>query len=386
MKVLMLSYNERGKGTWLRSFNLAQELVKLGNQVTLVSSTTSKIIEKSVIQNEENLTEVISKSTFPRKTFHGWDLIEARRRGEWINNQKFDLVHVFEHRPTNQSPALLAQKRGAVMVSDWADWLGRGGSVEQRRNQILKTFLSYPETWMEETGRRVSAACTVINQTLFNKAKMLGFSETNLLLLPNGYFNPELTSTSIRTARNQLGLTDDVFLVGYLGTCFYSDSLLMQDAMRLAASKNQNIKFIQIGQNKFAPKKMINLLSTGSVSLEKLSLFLSACNVFWLPLSDIGANWGRSPYKFGDYLTIGRPIISTHIGDQAEIINENKLGLNTDCSGRDLFEAIQSLESDVNSCEQFSGNSYIFARLYENSWKHKGEKLVEFYYRIMKGC
>jgi glycosyltransferase involved in cell wall biosynthesis len=205
------------------------------------------------------------------------------------------------------------------------------------------------------------------------------------LLLPNGYFNSQLTSTPIKEARKRLDLSENIFLVGYLGTSFFSDSLLMQDTFNNAINQNQALKFLQIGQNKFAPKKVNGLINTGPVSIEKLSLFLSACNVFWLPMADVGANRGRSPYKFGDYLTIGRPIVSTDVGDQADLIREHKLGLITEFSGQSLFEAIRSLESNSESCEQFGVNAYKFARLDENSWEDKGKRLIEFYYELLKG-
>jgi glycosyltransferase involved in cell wall biosynthesis len=381
----MLSYNERGKGTWLRAYKLGQELVKLGHQLTLVSSEMSNKKSILIANDQPGFSEIVFPPTLQGKSFHGWDLPEAFRRLTWLKDENFDLIHVFEHRPTNHIPAVWAHKKGALLVSDWADWLGRGGSIEERRNLVLKTFLSYPETRLEESGRKKSIGCTAINQTLYQKARTLGFPKDKILLLPNGYFNSQLTSTPIKEARKRLGIAENIFLVGYLGTSFISDSLLMQDTFDNAINQDRGIKFLQIGQNKFVPKNVINLINTGPVSIEKLSLFLSVCNVFWLPMADVSANRGRSPYKFGDYLTIGRPIVSTDVGDQADLIREHKLGLITEFSGQSLFDAIRSLESDSESCEQFGVNAYKFARLAENSWEDKSKKLNEFYYGILKG-
>ena len=384
MKILMLSFNQRGKGTWLRAFNLANELVNSGNQVTLLCSDGSNSKKDSLIEHTNGLVEVNFHPTFPGKYLHGWDLGEAARRRNWLKRRKFDIVHVFEHRPTNQIPALFSQKQGALMISDWADWLGKGGSVEERRKLLLKTLLSCPETMFEESGRKKASGCTAINLALYQKAKNLGFPEGKLLWLPNGYYNSQLTATPIKTARKILGLSEDVFLVGYLGTCFYSDSLIMQNTLQQAASENQKIKFLQIGKNKFCPKNMNNLINVGLVSIENLSLYLSACNVFWLPLADTGANAGRSPYKFGDYLTIGRPIISTNVGDQANLIKDYNLGLITNDSAKSLFAAIQFLNSDIKTCEELGHNAYNFARIDENSWQEKGRKLNAFYCRLQK--
>jgi len=385
MKILMISFNQRGKGTWLRAFNLANELIKLGNQVTLICSDESNSKTDSLIEHTNGLVEAYFHPTIPGKYVHGWDLGEATHRRNWLKSRKFDIVHVFEHRPTNQIPALFSQRHGSTMISDWADWLGSGGSLEERHNPFLKKALSFPETFLEKSGRKNASGCTAINSYLYQKAKELGFPEYKLMLLPNGYFNNQLTSTPIMVAREKLGLVESDFLVGYLGTSFYADSLLMHDTIRLAASANQKIKFLQIGKNKFAPKKLSNLFETGSVSLERLSLYLSACSVFWLPLAATGANWGRSPYKFGDYLTIARPIVSTNVGDQADLIDKYKLGLTTNCSSNGLLEAIQSLESDVDTCERLIQNVYNFARLHENSWQDKGERLIAFYNRLLKG-
>jgi glycosyltransferase involved in cell wall biosynthesis len=379
MNILMLSFNQRGKGTWLRAFNLASELVKLGNQVALLCSDWSNSRKDTLIEHVNGITEVNFHSTIPGKYLHGWDLCEVIHRSNWLKGRAFDIVHVFENRPTNQVPAIWAKRNGALLISDWADWLGKGGSVEERRNPLLRGLLSYPETLLEESGRKKAIGCTVINSTLYKKAKNLGFSEDKLLLLSNGYFNSRLISIPVQQARLVLGLSEKDFLIGYLGTSFFSDSEIMQDAINAASERSDKLKFIQIGQNKFSPRNSINIINTGQVSEEKLSLFLSACNVFWLPLANSGANLGRSPYKFGDYLTIGRPIISTDVGDQAELIRKEKLGLTTECSGKRLFEAIEFLRSDPSSCDQYGTNAYKFARQDENSWEQKGKLLMQFY-------
>ena len=44
-------------------------------------------------------------------------------------------------RPVVLFPALIAQKQGAKLVMDWADLFGRGGSVEERPNPLLRTIL-----------------------------------------------------------------------------------------------------------------------------------------------------------------------------------------------------------------------------------------------------
>ena len=117
----------------------------------------------------------------------GYDLWDTINRLAWVSKRPFDLIHAFENRPVNIYPALYAKKQNNVpLLTDWCDWFGRGGSVEQRPNRLLRAALRPVETYFETHFRPKTAGTTVINTTLHNKAQALGITEQNILMLPNG--------------------------------------------------------------------------------------------------------------------------------------------------------------------------------------------------------
>jgi glycosyltransferase involved in cell wall biosynthesis len=57
------------------------------------------------------------------------------------------------------------------------------------------------------------------------------------------------------------------------------------------------------------------IFRTGPLAYDQINPYLSACDVCWLPLCDSGANRGRFPFKLGDYMAVGKPVVATAVGD-----------------------------------------------------------------------
>ena len=88
MNLLFTSFNQEGKGSFLRAFALAKELVKRGHQLTvLCASTNSRFEEKHV--------DGVRLVCFPwgKRFLHGYNPCEVRVRKRWFSKQVFDVVH-----------------------------------------------------------------------------------------------------------------------------------------------------------------------------------------------------------------------------------------------------------------------------------------------------
>ena len=108
------------------------------------------------------------------------------KRIAWLGREDFDLVHAFEGRPVVLFPALFEKKRGAKLIMDWCDWFGRGGSVEERPQPLVRWLLRPIETHFEEAYRHRADGTTVINAFLKEKAIGLGVDPATILLIQNG--------------------------------------------------------------------------------------------------------------------------------------------------------------------------------------------------------
>ena len=86
------------------------------------------------------------------------------------------------------------------------------------------------------------------------------------------------------------------------------------------------------------------------------------------------------PLKFSDYLTVGRPIICTDVGDLAEWIKTLQVGL----VGLDDPESISHLVLELfQHPEQqimMRLNAIKASKDYEYSWKKRAEELQKFYF------
>jgi len=377
MKIVMISFNIIGRGTYQRAYFLAAEQAKKGHQVSLLAANS----DGSAI--EEIDSDSVKIVTFPRLLqnhyLSGWGLYETERRIAWMKDRSFDIVHAFEMRPTCVYPSLLAANNGSIFVSDWADWLGKGGSVEQRPNALLRNLLRPFETYFENHFRPNAHGISVICKTLYEKSKQLGIDKERILYLPNGFNNPYLTPFDLEYARSILNFSPDDFIIGYIGAAFRTDMNLMEDTYKALLEIIPNLKLIHIGRTKYYSKETSGVIQITNLNNEQMSLYLSACNLFWLPLQNTGANAGRLPLKLSDYLTIGRPIVSTLVGDIPEINSKYNFGLIADDNPEDIAKKVYTVYRDADMQKAMSENALLLSRSLQENWAARASTLEKFY-------
>lgn len=354
MKILYLSFNQEGKGSYLRAFALAKALVSLGHQVSLCCASRSS-------RYEEKERDGVKLFCFPwgKRFLFGYNPDEIGARKRWLARQTFDIVHAFDMRPSCAYPALQAQNNGATFISDWADWFGKGGSVEERRNPIARGVLRPIETYFERNKRLKSRATTTICSKLFDIGLEIGIKKEKLYLLPNGFDQKIHPKTSKDDARKRLGLNPTSLIVGSLGAFFQKDFDLLQQTISLVKAQKE-VDFIHMGQQP-RDADYRDLRFTGHLSEEKLSLYLQACDLLHLPMADLPANHGRLPLKFSDYISAGRPVLSSRIGDVPQYIETFHAGFVAEANpadyARTLLEALNHPDLLVEAGENALGLS-----------------------------
>ncbi len=332
LKILMPIYNQVGKGTYWRTYGFAQELATRGHKVTLLSAGSGDQAHTEVNQNE-NLCQITFPSLFNGTRGSGYDPGDIFGRIKWLrqNQERFDLVHAFESRPASLLPALTGKRRGACVVSDWCDWFGRGGSVEQRQNPVARALLRPVETALENRSRPKADGVTVINQTLYQKALSLDISAERILLLPNGAYTDMFQMANRLAARKRLGLPPDIPLIAYTGTLFNSDAELMAEAFNIIQEEVPGARLLMIGYTNLDLRSLVQhpeaVISTGPVSFHDLVAYVAASTIGWIPLADNLANAGRFPLKLNDFMASGRAVLVTDVGDLGNTVRQYGLGL-----------------------------------------------------------
>lgn len=390
MRILMILFGIQGKGTYWRALSLARGLARRGHQITVLATSQTHRLRFDIRPDAQvGVTLVDSPDMLWGPLRSGWDLWNAISRIIWSHKRQFDLVHAFESRPVSIIPALYWQRhRHIKLVLDWCDWFGRGGSVEERANPLVRIALRPVETFFEERFRARADGTTVINTILRQKAIDLGVPPQRILLLRNGSDVERLYPRPQMEARQAVGLPADELIIGYVGVAFRKDAELMARAFDLIHAAEPRARLLLIGYFNQPIEWLVSLpeaiYRSGPLSYDELELYLAACDVCWLPLRDSGANRGRWPLKLNDYMAIGRPVVATAVGDLAMFLQQYPIGLLAKDDPRDLADKVLTLFGDPQQREAMGREARHLAKTMF-AWDCLSGELESFYYKVLEG-
>lgn len=382
----MIVLNLVGKGTYHRAYALGRELGKRQHEVTLIA--TSENTRFHVNERESDGVKIVASPdllTGPLRS--GWDPWNTLRRIAWINGRPFDVVHAFQSRPVVIYPALAAHRKGASLIMDWSDWFGRGGSVEERPNPLVRTVLRPVETYYEEHFLPRADGVVVISRTLQAKAEALGVPRQSILLAGHGSEFENAVQIPIPEARTRLGFPPETFLIGYVGRIFQKDAELMVQAFEKVSQQIKEAKLLVAGYCPIDIRRMAacpeSIIQTGPLDTRTLYDYLSACDIFWLPMQDTNANRGRWPSKINDYMATGRPTVATQVGDIADLLKEEEIGL-LSSDQPDAF-ATQTALLYANAILRVTMGRRA-RQLAETrfTWGQQASQLIDFYTSVLK--
>ncbi len=330
MKILLILFGWVGKGTYWRALRFGEQLARRGHSVTLM--VTSRDRRSGIQQHHKNgITFVEMPDLFKGSLRSGWDAWNILNRIHWLRNQTFDLVHAFETRPTSLFPALyLKNQKQIPLILDWCDWFGRGGSVEERPNPLIRNSLRPVETFFEERFRNRADGTTVINSVLRQKALELGVPPESMFMLPNGADIEGVKPQSRTKIRQVMGFPLDVKILAYTGAIFWRDAQLMAAAFNQIHHRQPDTRLLLIGYFNINIEPLLEnpaaLIQIGSVNYTQLTDYIAAADIGWLPLRNSGANRGRFPMKLHDFMAAGRPVVVTDVGDLGKLVKRTSIG------------------------------------------------------------
>lgn len=389
LHLLYLVYNRSGHGTYWRALGFGQALARRGHEVTLLSAAqqvSDGVTEKQVA----GVREVQLPDLHRGSGYDPWHLLQRvrwlRRR---VDGKQFDLVHLFETRPVNTFPGLYLQcTHGIPLFTDWCDWFGRGGSVEERENALLRGLLRPVETFFEERYRTRAQATTVINSTLQNKARRLGVAPEHILVLPNGANVEEIAPQPRDEVRRRLRLDVQRCYLAYTGSIFKRDAQLMARAFDRICAVRDDVSLLMIGYCNISIKELVEnpraVIETGAISYRQLADFVAAADIGWLPLVDSGANRGRFPMKAHDFIAAGRPLLVSEVGDLGSFVRQFAIGRTAPDDAEAQAQAVLALLND-HAARETMGRQARRVAIEERAWPIVAGKLEAFYYRQLAG-
>jgi glycosyltransferase involved in cell wall biosynthesis len=391
MKILFLNHNVIWRSTFFRCLQFGKQLVANGHTVDLLT-----ISPKARFRFHEQEIEGVRVIETPDMLFSimrtGWDPYDTMRRGAYLKRQRYDLVHAFDCRPAVILPAIRQAKRdGATLLTDWADWWGRGGVIEERSNKLIKVFFEGTETYFEEHYRTQADGLTVISQALGARAVHLGVRTEQIAHIHSGADTERIQPLDKAQARESLGLPVNAPIVGFTGFVHYDLTLLLS-AFDVLARERPDVRLLITG--KYSP--LVRQYSerggwsdrvhhAGIVPYAELPRYLSAVDLNALPFADKQANRGRWPNKIGDYLSAGRPVVSNPTGDIRDLFTRYDIGTLTDEAPAAFAGGMAAILDDPAHAEAQGVQARQVAEQ-ELSWPNLTRQLEAHYSHIRGGA
>lgn len=363
MKILSLSdyfenYRENRASFRVR-FQTAFEMSKLGHQVKFVYPDFGLIPRKKLIT--DGFTVQITPGLFPmRLRVGGFGLIDMITKSLIVLFGDYDVIHVTNgHRPSHFVPCLLGKylKRTLIVDESW-EWLGRGGYADKRKGGVGK-FVGIYDRCFELSFKKVFDHVVVISTALKNR-----FDRTDLVtVLHGGAENSSLKRYEISEARQKLGIEQNAFCIGMsnLITNDHEDNKIFFSAfgrlckkygdLFLIATGSDDTYINEIGQTYHFTDRLI---FPGYVDFDTYNAYLSSCDVFVLPFTNTNINQGRWPNKIGDYVCLGRPIITNPTGDIKGLFENYKIGVLCEHTAEAFYRTLVSLKKDRSYLAELS--------------------------------
>jgi glycosyltransferase involved in cell wall biosynthesis len=389
LRILLLNHNVfESRGTYFRVKQVARHLVLAGHAATVVTTSPQHLVRLTSAA-VDGVTVVQSPSLAPGRLRSGWDPWDAGRRivyGLSQPAQSWDVIHAFDSRPTVILPALALRRVHKIpLVLEWADWWGRGGTIEERPlNPVAKTLVRPIETFFEEHFRARADYTVVISDALGERAASLGVERNRIVKLINGCDTSQSYFDDPVMCRRKLGFPVDGAIVGFVGTMLTSDVPNVVSVLRELRSVRPDTKLMLIGPSGVAIPDLPGLVRTGFVPSDLFSLHLGACDLFILPLADTIANRGRFPSKLNTYLTSGRPIVATPVGEAASMIETHGVGLVGAVEGGHFAAACLEMLADQDRRSNLGRKARRLA-LGDLSWQSLIKQFIELYRQARDG-
>lgn len=364
----------------MRALRLGQALARRGHRVDLLATSHQPFQSQHYAEGGVN---VFLASHFRDTHRGGWGWLDLPWRAGFCLGHGYDLVHAFDHKPNVVLPAYLYKVvRHTPLVSDWADWWGKGGV-----NASAHTLKAEIEEKAEERVRLLAGWVTAISPLLAQRACGLGLPAEHVLLVPGGADTRGIQALPQAAARKGLGLDPGLRYALYLGLGATDLPLLLQ-GLALALKEEPDLRLLLLGPmpgQKMALAHEAGVeqacIAPGRVPDADLPRWLAAADLGAIPLADNRMNQARWPNKVGEYLAAGLPVLSNPVGYVAQVLRESGAGLLVPPSAEGFCQGLLQLTAP-GAGEAYRSQARRLAEQ-ELSWDALAERCEGFYQRCI---
>ncbi len=371
MRILALNFNQKGLGTYRRSFYFSRELARAGHEVTMVTVSRTSRFKRSILWKKDWIGEspepcgegpwirLMEGPAWGYRALPGWGSgpLDIWQRMRELQTGDYDAVLGFEYHPNVSWPVYLTKRsKNFRFVSDWCDWYG-GSSNSYRGWRLAHRIDSY----LEEKIRHAADCVSVTSRVLFDRALSIGIPGEKIVHIPAGAAPDYIVPLDRQQARRQMKLPEDVPIVAAVRN---GDMLREVRIMREVLRRVPDTLFLMLGSPSAPAMDLADrsgiashIISTGWVHDEDYPRFLACADVCFCPLEDGRNDRARWPAKVLDYLTAGRATVTNAVGEVASLFQKQPVGVLAGHGCEEFAESIVGLLLDPDRCRELGKNA-----------------------------
>jgi glycosyltransferase involved in cell wall biosynthesis len=234
----------------------------------------------------------------------------------------------------------------------------------------------------------------VVSEVERRNLERRGVDPAKIVFNPNGVdasvFHPGVGG---KKTRQQLRLTDDEVVVGFVGTFGpWHGVLVLAEAIKLIPC-NLPIRFVFVGNGSLHEDVQLRLqdecetkrvIFTGPVAHGEVPALLDACDILaspHVPLTD-GSEFFGSPTKLFEYMAMSKGIVASRLGQIGEVLRDGDTALLVEPGNpQALAAAIQRLAAS-QSLRTCLGENARAAAVRRYTWRHNAQRVLDTYHSL----
>ena len=292
-----------------------------------------------------------------------------------IRKEEIDIV-VAAHVLAGTAVIHAAKKYEVPVIFDLKDWFPDSAAA-YFKNRLIQNIVR-KSVW--KITRKNLAACdriTTVSPSLVEKLKGFGFSSD---LITNGVDIDIFQPMDGRKTRNELGIGDEDFVIGFCGSIerWYAIDEMIR-ALPVLIRYRPDTKMLVVGGSLFTDYQITltrlakdlgvsdQVIFTGTKPYNELPRYIAVMDACTIPLSPPQWSDIALPNKFFEYSACGKPIVMRPIPDVEQIGGPNLFVYRTQ------EEFITQIQNLMSSRPTFSIN------LEKYSWKEKSRQFEEIF-------
>lgn len=366
-----------GNAKWKNTLERVEHLRSAGHEVHVVAYYDPNKHNRNDLLNGRDSIDCVKSNIYLTPISH----MKYR-----INNNRgeYDLIYGNNYLPTFTSlsekalglPIVFHMDGDVYRESVMKQNSVPNNSIENNYN-IGNKLKNYINWFMGIANTKLSdrIACVSRNMARY-MIKCRGVQEKKISYIPNfvdiNHYNPNI---SVNTIKQPSFPFSKNLSFGYVGG--FQPWQGINKFLSVADNiKSSTANFIIVGRNGAASK---NVARIGRVPRDQVREYYSICDVLVLPRPSHPVTEIAAPTKFAEYAAMGKPILSTKVGDAGNLIQKYNCGVVVDdFSHKSLREGIRQFVCLSDSTLEMMGENARELAIQEFSLEYNGRRLEKF--------